>query len=355
MKKIRVLIVDDSAFVRKAIRRMLSTEPDIEVVDAAADGREAVEKVCRLKPDIVTLDVRMAGMDGLTALERIMRDCPTPVLMLSSLTQEGADVTLKALDLGAVDFLDKARAESSMDITLLANELVTKVRTIAGVDMGKLRPLAVEPPPPPLQVPIPPRETAARVATPAKIDVVAIGTSTGGPTALQLTIPRLPRNFPAAVIVVQHMPPGFTRTLAERLNTLSLIPVSEAAEGDSVEPGRVLVAPAGQHLKLLKKNGRYVVHLDREPSDLFHKPSVDVMMESVARACGRRSLGVLLTGMGSDGARGMKAIKAAGGRTLAESEETCIVYGMPKSAVEEGAVDRVVPLHEIAREIVQEM
>lgn len=356
MKKIRVLIVDDSAFVRKALRRMLSTEQDIEVVDAAADGREAMEKVCRLKPDIVTLDVRMAGMDGLTALERIMRDCPTPVLMLSSLTQEGADITLKALDLGAVDFIDKTRAESSMDITLLANELVSKVRTIAGVDMGKMRPLAVEPaPPPPVQEPAVIPEAPPRPATPGKFDIIAIGTSTGGPTALQQTIPRLPRHFPAAVIVVQHMPPGFTRTLAERLNALSFLPVTEAKEGDRIEPGRVLVAPAGVHLKLLKKNGHFAVHLDGEPSDLFHKPSVDVMMESVARAFGRRSLGVLLTGMGSDGARGMKAIKDAGGRTLAESEETCIVYGMPKSAVEGGAVDRIVPLNEMAREIVQEM
>lgn len=355
MKKIRVLIVDDSAFVRKALRRMLSTEQDIEVVDAAADGREAMEKVCRLKPDIVTLDVRMAGMDGLTALERIMRDCPTPVLMLSSLTREGADITLKALDLGAVDFIDKTRAESSMDITLLANELVTKVRAIAGVDTGKLKPLAVEPAPPRAQETAAPLEAAPQPVAPGKFDVVAIGTSTGGPTALQHTIPRLPRHFPAAVIVVQHMPPGFTRTLAERLNALSFLPVTEAVEGERLEPGRVLVAPAGQHLKLVKKNGRYVVHLDREPSDLFHKPSVDVMMESVARACGHRSLGVLLTGMGSDGARGMKAIKDAGGRTLAESEETCIVYGMPKSAVEEGAVDRIVPLNEMAGEIVREM
>jgi len=187
----------------------------------------------------------------------------------------------------------------------------------------------------------------------AKIDVVAIGTSTGGPPALQSLIPRLPSDFPAGVVVVQHMPPGFTRTLADRLNAQSSIRVSEALEGDLVVPGRVLVAPAGQQFQLLKRNGQYVVRLDSQPSESLHRPSVDVMMQSVAKACGRRCLGVLLTGMGSDGAAGMRAVKEAGGRTLAESEETCIVYGMPKSAVEEGAVDEVVPLYDMANMILK--
>ena len=352
-KKIRVLVVDDSMFMRKAIRRMLSLAEDIEVVDTASDGREALRKISQLRPDIVTLDVKMSGMDGLAALERIMQDTPTPVLMLSSLTQEGADITLKALDLGAVDFIDKSRADSSMDITLLAQELIDKVRAIAGVDVEKVKTRGIE------AVPIPPRKgttaIAAFVAKSDSVDVVAIGTSTGGPPALHILIPQLPENFPSGVIVVQHMPPGFTRTLAERLNTQSPLQVSEAVEGDVVQAGRVLIAPAGQHLRLLKRNGRYLVRLGSEPADSLHRPSVDVMMDSVAAVCGEKSLGVLLTGMGSDGARGMRSIKEAGGRTLAESEATCIVFGMPKSAIEDGVVDRVVPIHDMAREIRNEV
>lgn len=352
MKKIRVLIVDDSAFVRKAVMRMLSTSPDIEVVGSASDGNEAIQKTTALRPDIVTLDVQMAGMDGLTALERIMQESPTRVLMLSSLTREGAETTIRALELGAVDFIDKARAESSMDITLLGNELISKVRAIAGVDVEKVKAGQANA----LDVQASPMERRAHpthgLHKPGLVDIVAIGTSTGGPPALQAIIPRLPIDFPAGVIVVQHMPPGFTRTLAERLNSQSRLPVSEAAEGDIVQPGSVLVAPAGKHFLLRRRNGRYVVHLDDEPSNSLHKPSVDIMMESVAKACGKRSLGVLLTGMGSDGAKGMRAIKEAGGKTFAESEETCIVYGMPKSAVEDGSVDRVVPLYDMASEIV---
>lgn len=339
--------------MRKAIKRMLSLAPDIEVVDTASDGSEAVAKVVALRPDMVTMDVKMSGMDGITALERIMSTRPTPVLMLSSVTHEGAEVTLRALDLGAVDFIDKSRTESSMDITLLANELIAKVRTIAGVDVEKVRPAAAEADAQPsgdLQVRRPPAPKAS-----GKVAVVAIGTSTGGPPALQSLIPALPADFPSAVIVVQHMPPGFTKPLAERLHAQSRVTVTEAADGDAVEPGRVYIAPAGQHLKLVARNGQYLVRLDREPAEAVHKPSVDVMMVSVARTCGRKSLGVLLTGMGSDGALGMRAIREAGGRTLAESEETCIVYGMPKSAVEEGVVDKIVPLSGMAEAIVQEV
>jgi two-component system chemotaxis response regulator CheB len=354
MKKVRVLIVDDSAFMRKAIRRMLSGAHDIEVVDTAADGREALAKVGELRPDIITLDVKMAGMDGITALERIMREYSTPVIMLSSLTQEGAEVTLKALELGAVDFIDKTRAESPMDIALLANELIAKVRAVAGVDIEKIRANLSEAV---MATPVQPRPPSPgdRVPGSGRIDVVALGTSTGGPPALHVLIPKLPRNFPSGMIVVQHMPMGFTRPLAERLNTQSQLNVVEAAEGDEVLPGKVLIAPAGHHVKLRRLNGRYVIHLDTEPPDSPHKPSVDVMMASVAKACGRKSLGVLLTGMGNDGAKGMRAIREAGGRTLAESEETCIIYGMPKSAVDEGVVDKVVPLHRMAAEILKEV
>ena len=356
MKKIRVLIVDDSAFMRKAIRRMLSLAPDIEVVDTASDGQEAVEKTAQIRPDIVTMDVKMAGMDGLAALERIMLENPTPVIMLSSLTQEGAEVTLKALDLGAVDFIDKTRVESSMNITLLSNELIDKVRAIAGVDVGKMkthRAAAVAPraaSEAKLRMPADERRTGS-----SRIDIVAIGTSTGGPPALQNLIPKFPPDFPSSVIIVQHMPAGFTRTLAERLNAFSKLPVAEAVSGEVVQPGRVVIAPAGRHLMLRTKNGRYVVHLDSEPAEALHRPSVDIMMESVAKACGKKCLGVLLTGMGSDGAKGMRAIKESGGTTLAESEETCIVYGMPKSAIEDGVVDKVVPIYTMVDEILKEV
>ncbi len=356
MKKIRVLIVDDSAFMRKAIRRMLSFAPDVEVVDMAADGREAVEKTAQLRPDIVTMDVKMAGMDGLAALDRIMHEHPTPVIMLSSLTQEGAEVTLKALDLGAVDFIDKARVESSMNITLLSNELIAKVRAIAGVDVGKMKPRHAESAVPEARPEARLRQSADnRSPRSSRIDVIAVGTSTGGPPALQNLIPNFPSNFPTSVIIVQHMPIGFTRTLAERLNAQSRLPVAEAVSGEVVQPGRVLIAPAGRHLKLRTRNGQYVVHLDNEPADSLHKPSVDIMMESVAKACGKKSLGVLLTGMGSDGAKGMRSIKEVGGRTLAESEETCIVYGMPKSAVDEGVVDKVVPIYDMVNAILKEV
>ncbi len=353
MKKIRVLIVDDSVFVRKAVMRMLSLAPDIEVVDTATDGREAVQKAALLRPDVITMDVQMAGMDGLTALERIMRESPTRVLMLSSLTREGAETTIRALELGAVDFIDKARAESAMDITLLGNELIDKVRTIAGVDVEKVKASQSSAAGAGLQA-----EQATSLSGPVRtktgrVDVVAIGTSTGGPPALQSIIPRLPADFPAGVVIVQHMPPGFTRTLAERLNSQSRLEVSEAEEGDLLRPGRVLVAPAGRHFYLKKRNSKYTVHLSDKPSDSLHRPSVDIMMESAAKACGSQVLGVLLTGMGSDGARGMKAIKEAGGMTIAESEETCIVFGMPKSAIEEGVVDKVVPLHEMANELLK--
>ncbi len=335
---------------------MLSSAPDIEVADTASDGREAIQKITELRPNIVTLDVRMTGMDGITALGIIMRECPTPVLMLSSLTQEGAETTLKALELGAVDFIDKTRAESSMNISLLANELIAKVRAISGVDIGKMRSTLSE-----LPAASKPSEEPARqepdefIRPSSRVEVVAIGTSTGGPPALHTVIPRLPSNFPAGVVVVQHMPPGFTKTLADRLNAQSSLAVVEAAHGEIVQPGKVLIAPAGQHIKLKKRNGQCVVYLDAEPSDALHKPSVDVMMESVAKVCGKKSLGVLLTGMGSDGAVGMQAIRETGGRTLAESEETCIVYGMPKSAIEKGAVDKVVPLYNMANAILKEV
>jgi two-component system chemotaxis response regulator CheB len=335
---IRVLVVDDSPFVRQALARMLGSEPDIQVVGLAVDGQDGVEKTAALRPDVVTLDVQMPRMGGLEALKRIMAECPTPVLLLSSLTREGASVTLQGLEAGALDFVDKSRVQGNMNLLNLAEELKAKVRALAGVR-----------PPAPIAVPETPPHRPPPHAP--RCDVVVIGTSTGGPPALQAIIPRLPEDFPAAILVVQHMPVGFTRSLAERLNARSGLRVREAQDGDTLEGGTVLVAPAGIHLKLRKRGTSSRVHLDEEPRSALHRPSVDVAMSAAARVYGARTLGVLLTGMGSDGVDGLRAIREAGGRTLAESEESCVIYGMPKAAVEAGVVDRVVDLPGMADEI----
>jgi len=343
---IRVVVIDDSTFVRQALTRMLAA-PDIRVVGAAGDGYEGLEKIVDLHPDVVTLDVKMPRMDGLEALQRIMKECPTPVLLLSSLTREGADVTLRGLELGAMDFVDKSSVQGSMNLLSLTDELRAKVRALAGVPRSRLGARA-----PALSGPLPPARSlhAGRHA-----QVVAIGTSTGGPPALQAIIPRLPADLPAAVLVVQHMPVGFTRSLAERLDQRSALPVREAEDGESVVAGSVLIAPAGRHMKVRKRGGQVKVVLDDEPHSALHRPSVDVLMASVARAYGGQAVGVVLTGMGSDGVEGLRAIREAGGRTLAESEESCVIYGMPKAAAEAGVVDRVVTLPRMADEILAEV
>ena len=339
---IRVLIVDDSAFVRQALTRMLGGAPDIEVVGTAVDGKDGWEKALDLRPDVVTLDVKMPRMDGLEALRRIMADCPTAVLLLSSQTKEGAEVTLRGLELGAMDFVDKSRVQGHMNLLSLAEELQAKVRALASVPRSRLHlPAAV-------------RETGPKTLPAqhtARAQVVVIGTSTGGPPALQAIIPRLPEALPCPVLVVQHMPVGFTKSLAERLDARSVVPVREATDGELVTRGSVLIAPAGRHMKIRRRGQETRVWLDDEPRSALHRPSVDVLMASVAKGYGEHALGVVLTGMGSDGVEGLRAIRAAGGMTLAESEESCVIYGMPKAAVEAGVVDRSVPLPRVADEI----
>ncbi|PYQ48592.1 MAG: chemotaxis response regulator protein-glutamate methylesterase [Acidobacteria bacterium] len=339
---IRVLVVDDSPFVRQALSRMLGSAPDIEVVGTATDGRDGYEKACLLRPDVVTLDVKMPRMDGLEALRRIMTECPTAVLLLSSQTKEGADVTLRGLELGAMDFVDKSSVQGHMNLLSLAEELQAKVRALASVPRARLPGVSV----------VHELEPAARVVPRAeRAQVVVIGTSTGGPPALQAIIPRLPEDLPSAVLVVQHMPVGFTRSLAERLDARSGLRVREARDGDAVAPGAVLIAPAGRHMKVRRRGREMRVWLDDEPRAALHRPSVDVLMASVAKAYGPRALGIVLTGMGSDGVEGLRAIRGSGGLTLAESEESCVIYGMPKAAVEAGVVDRSVPLGRVADEI----
>ena len=339
---IRVLIVDDSAFVRQALTRMLGGASDIEVVGTAVDGKEGWEKALDLRPDVVTLDVKMPRMDGLEALRRIMADCPTAVLLLSSQTKEGAEVTLRGLELGAMDFVDKSRVQGHMNLLSLAEELQAKVRALASVPRSRLHlPDAV-------------RETGPKTLPAqhtARAHIVVIGTSTGGPPALQAIIPRLPEALPCPVLVVQHMPVGFTKSLAERLDARSVVPVREATDGELVTRGAVLIAPAGRHMKIRRRGQETRVWLDDEPRSALHRPSVDVLMASVAKGYGEHAMGVVLTGMGSDGVEGLRAIRAAGGMTLAESEESCVIYGMPKAAVEAGVVDRSVPLPRVADEI----
>jgi two-component system, chemotaxis family, protein-glutamate methylesterase/glutaminase len=339
-KKIRVLIVDDSAFVRLALCRMLQGAPDMEVVGQAGDGKEGVAKAAALRPDVVTLDIKMPKMGGLEALERIMAESPVPVLLLSSQTSEGAEVTLRGLELGAMDFVDKSRVQGPMNLLSLTEELRVKVRALAGARRRREPGAAAIP------------GAIVGHLRPGRAEVVVIGASTGGPPALQAIIPRLPENLGAAVLVVQHMPVGFTRSLAERLDRRSALNVREGEDGEAVAAGTVLIAPAGTHMKLRRRGNTVRIAFDDEPKDALHRPSVDVLMASAAKAYGAGALGVLLTGMGSDGVAGMRAIRDAGGRTLAESEETCVIYGMPKAAVEAGVVDESVPLPRVADEIV---
>lgn len=341
---IRILVVDDSAFMRKLVSDLFNTTPGFTVVDTARNGLEAIEKVKQFKPDVITMDVEMPGMDGLSALKIIMEQHPTPVVMLSSLTRDGAEATIKALELGAVDFVSKT-GTSILNISNVHEELLQKVRAAANANIKPL---------------------ASRTTTIAKSNinfnnlsttgdlVVAIGTSTGGPRALQEVITKIPAHFPAGILIVQHMPPGFTKSLAERLNTLSAIEVKEAEDGDIVRPGLALIAPGDYHMRVERgPNQRVQVKISQEPAVNSHRPSVDPMMKSVAEIYHRNAVGVILTGMGTDGSQGIKKIKERGGYTIAEDQSTAVVYGMPRAAVELGVVDKVTALPMVANEIIQ--
>jgi two-component system, chemotaxis family, protein-glutamate methylesterase/glutaminase len=343
--KVRVLVVDDSTFVRHAVTRMLESAPDLEVVGTAADGLEAIEKARELEPDVITLDIKMPRMDGLEALPRILADRPVAVLLLSSLTHEGGEITLRGLELGALDFLDKSAAQGNMNLLSLAEDLKAKIRLLAQVPRERLASVAAGAVAEPVRPGFVARPEAAA-------EVVVIGTSTGGPSALLTIIPRLPHGLASAVLVAQHMPQGFTRSLADRLNARSRVSVREAQDGETVSAGEVLIGPAGLHTKVRRRGKDVKVWLDEEPRGALHRPSIDVLMSSVAKVYGRQALGILLTGMGADGVEGLRAIREAGGRTLAQDEQTSIIYGMPKAAVEAGVVDRTLPLSQMVEAIV---
>lgn len=364
---IRVLVVDDSAFMRKVISDLFKGESDFEVVDVARNGAEAIEKVLQHSPDVVTMDIEMPVMDGLSALERIMAVKPTPVVMVSSLTKAGADATIRALSLGAVDFVAKS-AGSISRIDDIAKELLQKCREAWGISGQRLQPKEPQAfPIPKLKPPVPSAPVAPAIPTiktpappvrsvdfPGMSDwIVAIGTSTGGPRALQEVLPRLPGNLPCPAIVVQHMPPGFTKSLADRLNSLCDLTVKEAADNDRLIPGTVYVAPGDFHLIIRKEGNSAFIKLNKEPAIGGLRPAVDPMMVSVADVYGAKTVGVILTGMGHDGAKGMQAIKRLHGLTIAEDQSTAVVYGMPKAAIEAGVVDNILPLSQVADGIVQ--
>ena len=337
---ISVLVIDDSAFMRKMVTEIISRDPDLKVVGQARDGSDGLAKIESLRPDVVTLDVEMPVMDGREALTRIMNGPrPLPVVMLSSLTQVGAEVTMQCLSLGAVDFVAKPSGAISLDIDRIAAELITKIKTAA---VARIRRAS------PLPLPEPPIHSASRVASAANIALLVIGASTGGPRALQTLIPMLPVDIGVPILIVQHMPPGFTESLARRLDGMSQISVREAVAGDRLTDGVALVAAGGHHLQI-DASGQ--VHLTNEPPVHGVRPSVDVTLASIAAVYGSRTVAVILTGMGKDGARGMKTIREMGARTIAEHESTCVVYGMPKSVVELNAAEQILPLPRIAAAI----
>lgn len=352
MKKVRVLIVDDSALMRKKITEMLDTAFGIEVVGTARNGEDGINKAMDLKPDVITLDVNMPVMDGLTALRIIIERELCPVVMLSSLTQEGTSTTFEAMELGAFDFVAKPSGTVSRDIDIVRKELVRKVKAAAGMGLSKLtRHIEVEEFDEEEFV----EEMELTPVDTSSFKAVAMGISTGGPKTIFDVIPRIPADINAALFLVQHMPVGFTESFAKRLNAASRIYVKEAAAGDIVTPGVCYVGKAGCHLTMYKKHsGVTTLRLTKSPDHAFI-PSADIMMESVTKVFGNDTLGVLMTGMGDDGAKSMCGIKQSGGYTIAESEETAIVYGMPREAVERGCADIVLPSHKIAAEITRKV
>lgn len=342
-KPIQVFVVDDSAFMRYTINRHLDADPDITVIGSAQDGLDALSKLSGLKPDVITLDVEMPRLDGLGTLERIMKEMPTPVVMLSSLTKKGAHTTIKALMLGAVDFV--AKPSNSADTRTVMETLISKVKSAAGVRIAKVaKPVLKEP------TSKKPIVRAALKSFSSGDPLVVIGSSTGGPKALQEVLSHLPADLNIAMAIVQHMPAGFTGSLAQRLNTLCPLTVQEAVDGDRLAKGLILLAPGDYHMEILESKR---IKLTKAPKRNHVRPSVDITMETAAEHYGSSVLGVVLTGMGSDGTDGSKKIKSMGGHIIAEDKSTCVVYGMPRSVAEAGVVDKVAPLQNIASAIAE--
>ncbi len=347
-RKIRVLVVDDSALMRRLIPIILEKDRDIEVVGTAVDGFFALKKAEKYRPDVITLDLDMPCMDGLTALRQIVGSHKIPVVVVSSMTTKGAVLTMQAFELGAVEVVAKPQDAISIHIREIAEELISKVVAASKSSPAKL-------------LPAPPHDADfARKADPAPErriaeKVVAIGISTGGPNALTRMLPEIPGDFPAALLVVQHMPHGFTEVFASRLNKICRAEVREAKDGDLVVPGKILIAPGGMHMKIKRTPAGAIAVLSGRPPINGHRPSAEALFLSVAAEYGPQSVGVIMTGMGEDGAEGIGRIRAAGGRTIAQDEKSSVVFGMPKAAIERGYVDRVASLEGMAAAITEEV
>lgn len=339
--RIRVLVVDDSAYIRKVVKEMLMRSPAIEVVGTARDGDEALELVEQLRPDVVTCDLIMPGTDGVEFIQRQMALRPVPIVIVS-IAAESSERVLSGLDAGAIDFLQKPTALATDKMFDIAEELIAKVTAAAAAPLARLREMPTEP------------AVEATSSFQNRFGIVVIGVSTGGPQALKSVINRLPADFPVPVAIVLHMPIGYTDAYAKRLDGTSALTVVEAREGEDVRPGVVLIAPSGRHLAFFRDtNGAVRARLDVRPLDTPHRPSVDVLFQSAAEIYGERVLGVVMTGMGADGREGAAWIKARGGVVLTEAEETCVVYGMPRSVVEAGLSDEAVPLDRLTAAIMQ--
>ncbi len=345
MKKISVVVIDDSALIRKILTEIINGEPDMHVAGAAPDPLVAREMIRSLNPDVLTLDVEMPKMDGLDFLERLMRLRPMPVLMVSTLTEKSSDVTLRALELGAIDFVTKPKVDISSGMKDYAAHIVEKIRMVAQAKIRRQ-----------LLLPVAPRLTADavlpalsnRIASTEKL--IIIGASTGGTEAIKEVLIRMPPDCPG-ILITQHMPEAFTKSFADRLNNLCRISVKEAEDGERILPGHAYVAPGHSHLLLKRSGANYMTELSQAPAVNRHRPSVDVLFRSAANYAGKNAIGVILTGMGKDGAAGMLEMKKAGSYNLAQDEATCVVFGMPKEAIAVGAVDETVPLHDMAKRV----
>ena len=337
-KIVRVLIVDDSALVRDILSAGLSSDPEIEVVGTATDPFNAKDKILKLRPDVMTLDVEMPKMDGVEFLHQLMPQFPLPVIMVSALTERGQKITLEALEFGAIDFVTKPKSNVANGLQLMMQELIAKVKvaSTANVSHWKDGPKRSEV-----------GQRQARPLAASTNQVIVIGASTGGTEAIKEVISNFPVNAPG-VVIVQHMPAGFTKLFADRMNELCAMEVREAANGDSVISGRILIAPGEMQMKVVRSGGSYKVICKEGPKVNGHRPSVEVLMKSAATALGKHAIGIMLTGMGGDGAKGLLAMRQAGARTLAQDEASCIVFGMPRVAWELGAAERLVPLDKIS-------
>ncbi len=352
---IQVIVVDDSPLVRKIATDILDNDPGISVIAVASSAEIAMRKIRKLKPDVITMDIEMPGMGGHAAISEIMKTMPTPIVVLSAFAKRGAELTLQALELGAADFIAKPTSSISGGITDISGDLIEKVKYASGIrvkkavvkedETGESKPRRSEEP-----------STRKKVkVTSDMFDVVAIGTSTGGPVALKTVLSRFPKNLPVGVVVVQHMPPVFTNAFAHRLDSLSEVSVKEAADGDLILPGRVLIAPGDFHMTVNNNNLKPKVHLRKGKPVSGHRPSIDVLIHSVAREYGNRAIGVIMTGMGKDGAEGLAELKENGGHVIAQDEETSAVFGMNREVIRNGHADTVVSVIQIADRVIDQL